>query len=448
MLMITVFRDLVQDWEDRHWLRRIRREVSPRYEVAAVAKKFKGRQPLLFDHVQGIGRPVVIGMGGDRTLMAESMGISSDDLIAHLMQAIVHPIATQRVAQAPVQETIVYPPFDVGHVVPGLIYHGRDSGPYYVAGVMVVKSPDGTKQYTSVRRMQILPGNRINVVITSPELFRQFRSFEEAGRPMEIAVMFGVVPAVILSSQLATHLFHVDKLSVAGGLLGQALPTVHCKTVDLDVLADAECVLEGVMLPGVRELEGPFGELGGYYSQRGLHPVAEIRAVTHRRDFMIHTVMPASYEERLPMVLNREVVLLQTVRQVVPNVTGVHITMGGVGRFHAVIAVAKENPGDGTEAALAAFASDKDLKHVVVVNDDIDIFDPEDVEWAIATRVQADQDLFIVPGAKGSPLEASHHLHQTTAKVGIDATYPLDQADLFQRTSVPGEANLNLSDYL
>ncbi|MHB1956920.1 MAG: UbiD family decarboxylase [Sulfobacillus sp.] len=446
--MTTVFRDLVRDWEDRHWLRRVRREVSPQYEVAAIAKKFKGRQPLLFDHVQGFERPVVIGMGGDRALMAHSMGITADDLIPHLMQAIVRPIATERVSVAPVQDTVVYPPFDIGQVMPGLTYHGRDSGPYYVAGVMVVKSPDGTKQFTSVRRMQILPGNRINVVITSPELYRQFRSFEDAGRPMEIAVIFGVVPAVILSSQLATHLFHVDKLAVAGGLLGQALPTVRCKTVDLDVLADAECVLEGVMLPGVRELEGPFGELGGYYSQRGLHPVAEIQAVTHRRDFMIHTVMPASYEERLPMVLNREVVLLQTVRQVVPNVTRVHITMGGVGRFHAVIAVAKESNADGTEAALAAFGSDKDLKHVVVVNDDIDIFDGEDVEWAIATRVQADQDVFIVPGAKGSPLEASHHLRNTTAKVGIDATYPIEQADLFQRTSVPGEANLNVSDYL
>ena len=446
--MITVFRDLVHDWEDRRWLRRIHREVSPRFEVAAVAKKFKGRQPLLFDQVQGIDRSVVIGMGGERELMAQSMGITADGLIAHLMQAIVHPIPTQRVSEAPVQEKVVYPPLDIGRVVPGLTYHGRDSGPYYVAGVMVVKNSDGTKQYTSIRRMQILPGNRINVVITSPVLFRQFRSFEEAGRPMEIAVMFGVVPAVILSSQLSTHLFHVDKLAVAGGLLGQALPTVHCKTVDLDVLADAECVLEGVMLPGVRELEGPFGELGGYYSQRGLHPVAEIHGVTYRRDFMIHTVMPASYEERLPMVLNREVVLLQTVRQVVPNVTRVHITMGGVGRFHAIIAVGKENPGDGVEAALAAFASDKDLKHVVVVNDDIDIFDPEDVEWAIATRVQADQDVFIVPGAKGSPLEASHHLYQTTAKVGIDATYPLEHADLFERTSVPGEASLRLSDYL
>ncbi len=446
--MTTAFRDLVEDWENQHWLKRVTREVSPRYEVAAIANKLKGRQPLLFDHVQGIEQSVVIGMGGDRGLMARSLGVAAEDLIPQLMQAIVRPIAPHRVQSAAVQERIIYPPFDVGRAVPGLTYHERDSGPYYVAGVMVVKSPDGTKQYTSVRRMQILPGNRINVVITSPELYRQFQRYEQAGRPMEIAVMFGVVPAVILSSQIATHLFHVDKLSVAGGLLGEPLRIVRCKTVDLDVLADAECVLEGVMLPGVRELEGPFGELGGYYSQRGLHPVAEIRAITHRPDFIIHTVMPASYEERLPMVINREMVLLQTVRQVVPNVASVHVTMGGVGRFHAVISIAQESNADGKEAALAAFASDKDLKHVVVVNDDIDIFDPEDVEWAIATRVQADHDVFIVPGAKGSPLEASHHLRSTTAKVGIDATYPLDQAGLFARTAVPGEKNLNLADYL
>ncbi len=446
--MISGFRELVYEWEERHWMRRIRRDVSPKYEVAAIAKQFKGRQPLLFDHIRGFDRPLVIGMGGDRSLVAASMGIKADELIPHLMQAIVRPIPTERTMRAPVHDVTIYPPFEVGQIVPGLTYHKEDSGPYYVAGVMVVKSPRGDKQFTSVRRMQILPGNRINVVITSPELGRQVQTFEERGQPMEFAVMFGVVPAVILSSQVASHLFHVDKLGVAGGLVGRPLPTVVCKTVDLEVLAEAECILEGVMLPGVRELEGPFGELGGYYSQRGLFPVAEIRAITHRKDFIIHTVMPASYEERLPMALNREVVLLQTVRQVVPNVVAVHLTMGGIGRFHAVIQVAKQSDGDGKEAALAAFASDKDLKHVVVVDDDVNIFDAEDVEWAIATRVQADQDVFIVPGAKGSPLEASHHLRNTTAKVGIDATYPMEKASSFRRTSVPGEDALDMSLYL
>lgn len=121
--------------------------------------------------------------------------------------------------------------------------------------------------------------------------------------------------------------------------------------------------------------------------------------------------------------------------------------MGGVARFHAVIQIEKVTEGDGKQAALAAFASDKDLKHVIVVDEDVDIFNPEDVEWALAVRVQADQDIFIVPGAKGSPLEASHNLRGVTAKMGVDATVPLDKKEAFKRTSVPF-GPIDLKDYL
>jgi UbiD family decarboxylase len=146
------------------------------------------------------------------------------------------------------------------------------------------------------------------------------------------------------------------------------------------------------------------------------------------------------------MALVREVTLFTTVKQVVPNVKDVHITLGGIGRYHAIIQIDKKSEGDGKQAALAAFASDKDLKHVVVVNDDVNIYDHEDVEFAIATRVQADQDIFIVPGAKGSPLESSHNLRGVTAKMGIDATYPLKHKEHFKRTSIP--IKVDLKDYI
>ncbi|RCO08209.1 UbiD family decarboxylase, partial [Bacilli bacterium] len=135
------------------------------------------------------------------------------------------------------------------------------------------------------------------------------------------------------------------------------------------------------------ELEGPFGELAGYYGTRTPQPDVEFSAVTYRDNAISQTIFPSSYEERLPMALVREATLLSTVRQVVPNINDVHIPMGGVARYHAVIQIEKKHDGDGKHAALAAYASDKDLKHVVVVNDDVDIFDSDDVEWAIATRV-------------------------------------------------------------
>ncbi|MNV51924.1 3-octaprenyl-4-hydroxybenzoate carboxy-lyase [compost metagenome] len=252
----------------------------------------------------------------------------------------------------------------------------------------------------------------------------------------------------MLASQISTHLYHCDKLDVAGALLGTSLDVVQCQTVDLEVLAEAEVVLEGKILPHVREPEGPFGELGGYYGDCTQQPVIEFTAITHRNEPIWQTIYPSSHEEHLPMALAREATLLSTVRQVVPEVLNVHLTVGGIGRYHAVISIRKRSEGDGKQALLAAFASDKDLKHVVVVDEDVNLFDPQDVEWAIATRVQADLDVFIVPGAKGSPLEPSHQLRGVSAKMGIDATYPIAAKESYRRTSIPVAPDFNIQDYL
>lgn len=442
----TTMRKLLDDWESRGILLRVKKEVDPRYELGAVVKKFNGKQPFLFEKVKGYSSSMVAGLGGDRDLVADSMGIEPSQFIPKIIDAIVNPIPTRLVATGPVQDNVVLGEFDLEDLFPIPVFHAEDSGGYYVSGILVVKDSSGKKRYTSIRRMQYLGGNKTNILITSPELYEQYTQFEKRGESMEVAVMFGVVPAVVLGSQISTHLYHADKLDVAGALLGSSLDVVQCKTVDIEVLAEAEIVLEGKMLPNVREQEGPFGELAGYYGEVSPQPVIEFSAVTYRDNAISQTIFPSSYEERLPMALVREAVLFNTVRQVVPNIKDAHITIGGVGRLHAVIQIEKISEGDAKQAALAAFASDKDLKHVIVVNDDVNIFDPEDVEWAMATRVQADIDIFIVPGAKGSPLESSHNLQGVSAKMGIDATYPLNEAHMFRRTSIPLEVNLD--DYL
>lgn len=439
-------RELINDWDRRGILWRIKKEVDPKYEMGAVIRKMNGKQPMYFEKVWGYRSPMVAGLGGDRKYVADSMGITVEELMPKIIDSIVHPIPTREVVTGPVHDNVVMGPFHLDELFPIPTYHADDSGPYYVSGILVVKDLSGRKRYTSIRRMQFLGENRTNILITSPELYEQYLQYERRGEPMEVAVMFGVVPAVVLSSQLSTHLYHTDKLDVAGAMLGKSLDVVKCKTVDLEVLAEAEIVFEGRMLPHAREMEGPFGELAGYYGERSPQPIVEFSAVTYRDSPICQTIFPSSCEERLPMALVREATLFSTVRQVVPNVKAVHVTMGGVARFHAVIQIEKRSEGDGKQAALAAFASDKDLKHVVVVNEDVDIFNPEDVEWAIATRVQADEDVFIVPGAKGSPLEASHQLRGVSAKMGIDATYPLHAKEKFRRTSVP--LTIDLDDYI
>mgnify|MGYP001241802411 FL=1 len=447
-MIATNIRDLIQDWEERGILLRIKKEVDPKYELGAVIHSRKGRQPFLFEKVWGYDAPMVAGLGGDRDLMADSLGIRTSDLTDKIMQSIVNPIPTREVATGPVHDNVVMEPTELDDIFAIPTYNEKDGGQYIVCGVLVVKDPEGgPNRYTSIRRLWHMGGNRAAVVITSQELFNQFLQFEKEDRPLEVAVMLGVVPAIILSSQIPTHLYHVDKLNVAGALLGRTLETVKCKTVDVDVLAEAEIVLEGKILPNVRVDEGPFGEVGGYYGEILPQPVIEFTAVTYRNGFINQALFPGNNEEKLPTSLIKEATLFSTVRQSVPNVKAVHITMGGTGRLHGIIQIDKQSEGDGKQAALAAFASDRDLKHVVVVNDDVDIFDLEDVEWAIATRCQADRDVFIVPGAKGTPLEASHNLRGVSAKMGIDATYPLNAAQKFERPAIPFTIK-DLRDYL
>lgn len=443
----TTLRGLLKDWEEREILKRVRKEVDPLFELGAVINACEGKQPFLFEKVKGYHSPMVAGLGGTRELIADSIGVSEKELFPKLIDCIVNPIPTTKKGSGPVHDNVVLGPFDLDDFFPIPTFHAEDSGGYYVSGILVVKDISGRKRYTSIRRMQFLEENKTSILITSPELNEQFAYYEKRGEPMEVAVMFGVVPAIILSSQISTHLYHADKLDMAGALLGESLDVVQCMTVDLEVLADAEIVMEGKMLPHVREPEGPFGELAGYYGEQSQQPIVEFSAITFRNDAIAQTIFPSSYEEKVPMGLVREVYIFNSVRQVVPNIKAVHVTMGGVARYHAVIQIEKRSEGDAKQAALAAFAGDKDLKHVVVVNEDVDIFDPEDVEWAIATRVQADVDVFIVPGAKGSPLEASHNLRGVTAKVGIDATYPLHAAHMFRRTSIPFK-KIDLNEYL
>ncbi|MEW9671959.1 UbiD family decarboxylase [Ammoniphilus sp. 3BR4] len=443
----TTLRQLIDYWDTKGVMMRIRKEVDPLFELPGVISKKDG-QPFYFEKVKGYDMPMVAGFGSDRALMADSMGIAEEELIPKMIDSIVNPLPTVTWATGPVQENVITTDIQLDRIFPICTYNELDSGAFIVAGVLVVKDLSGKKRYTSIRRMQFLGGNRCGILITSPELKEQYLRFEQAGEPMELAIMMGVVPAVVLSSQISTHLYHADKLNVASAMLGESLPVVQCKTVDLEVLAEAEIVMEGRMLPHVREAEGPFGELAGYYGVQSPQPVVEISAVTFRNEAICQTILPASFEEKLPMGLVREVSLLSSVRQVVPNVKDVHITMGGVARYHGVIRIEKRSEGDGKQAALAAFASDKDLKHVVVVDDDVNIFDPSDVEWAIATRVQADLDIFIVPGAKGSPLEPSHNLRGVTAKMGIDATVPLAEKEHFKRKRIPGADLIRLEDYL
>lgn len=429
-------------------LQQIKKQVSCDFELGALLCKTQGAKPMLFENIKDYSMPAIGGICGDRDQIGMFLGVDKKDLLPTILKAMSNPIPTTMCQNAPCQEKVITKGIDLQKLMPITKFHEKDSGYFITAGVVVVKDPDSGRVYTSIRRLQFQGGNKLSVLIESPGLMDMYKDKEKEGQPLEIAILLGVHPVITLTSQLNTQLYGLDKLEVAGALMGEPIEMVKCKTIDLEVPSQTEIVLEGKILPHKRLPEGPFGELAGYYGPESNQPYAEITAVTHRDSPLYQVIFPSSNEHKLPNAIMRELTLFLHVRHIVPSVTRVHVPVSTGGRFHAIIAIDKKFEGEGKTAIMAALAANKDYKHVVVVDDDVDIFNSEDVEWAIATRVQADLDVVIIPPSRGCGLEPSNNIRGVSGKLGIDATYPLSHKEFFERTKIPGFDKIRVEDYI
>jgi 2,5-furandicarboxylate decarboxylase 1 len=278
-------------------------------------------------------------------------------------------------------------------------------------------------------------------------LWQFYQAAESKNQALDIAIAIGIEPEVLLASQ-ATVSLGFNEFEIAGALKGKPLEVVKAETSKLLVPARAEIVVEGRILPFVKESEGPFGEYMSLYGPEGKRQVVEITAVTHRNTPVYHTIVPATMEHLLLGAIPREAVLFQMVNHVTSRVTAVHLTPGGSCRYHAVVALQKSREGEAKNIIFAALASHENLKNVVVVDDDIDIFNTQDVEWAICTRLQPKTGIFIIPGAAGAEPVASSRARALSTKIGIDATIPLDEdREYYAKIRIPGADNISLKDY-
>ncbi len=421
-------------------------EVDPKFELGAVLKYFKNERPILFNRVKGSQIPVVGGLFGNRDIYYKMLNTTTADRLFHFMKAIANPQPTRLLKDGPIKENIITRNIDIRRLLPIPTFHSEDSSSFITAGVVVIKDPKTGNSYTSVRRLQVNSGAELSVLVASPFATQQYLDFESSNRPMAVAVILGYDYHFLLASQISSYTYGVDKYQVDSALRGEALALVKCHTVDLEVPAYAEIVLEGIMPPNKRKAEGPFGELMGYYGGVGQHPIMEVKCILHRSNPIFQTAFPCR-EEHLSNGLIREMELYHSVGNLV-KVKDVNVTVSGGCRFHAAVAIEKQNEGDGKSAILGALASSKDLKHVVVVDEDVDIYSHDDLEWALATRVQASRDMVIIPGALGSGLEPSHAIAGVTDKLGIDATKPLGKgAEKFERAKIPGYEEVNIEKY-
>jgi len=407
---------------------RVRKPISSRYEISALLTHLERRKrfPLLiFENVDGGKAPVVINVQGSRKLMGHALGCLPEDLAPRFLERQVRPIPPIEVPEGPVHEVA-----ETGDEVdltklPMLTHYAVNAAPYLTASIIAARDPDTGVQNTAYIRMMLAGKRELRVFMAiGRHTWTLHNKMERRGQPLPIAVIIGVHPAFSLGSQAFTPADE-DEYAVIGGVMGEPLRLVDAKTVPLKVPADAELIIEGLMLPHVRREEGPFGEFTGHAVERDQRQVVEVTAITHRRGFYFQDVHAGYTEHRLMGAVPREAALLRAVCQAVPTVKAVCMPVSGNCRFHAYISIAKRTPAQAKNAICAAIASDMLLKHVIVVDEDIDVFDEEAVLWAVANRFQASHGLVVIAGAQGSELDPSAGPFGVNDKMGLDATKPL-----------------------
>jgi len=413
----------------------VKEEVSTRFEVSFVMKSFDSQGPiLLFEKVKDYDTKIVANVCGTRKRICEALGVGQDGLYRRLTEAwrsrrkprIVADDGAKKIADIDLSE------------VPVLTHFERDAGPYVTSGVVHAKSVDGDIENVSVHRLQVLDNKHLAIRLVPRHLFKLWQMAKEAGKDLDVSISIGVDPAVMLASASPVP-FGVNEFEVANALMDNGLRLLECEHVDACAPADAELILEGRISATKEVMEGPFVDITGTYDVQRKQPVVEVAGITHREDYAYQALLPSGAEHRLLMGLPHEVLIWDAVSRVVPKVYAVNLSVGGSGWLHAIISIEKQLDGDGKNALLAAFAAHPSLKHAVVVDSDIDVFNVSDVEWAIATRFQASEDLVIISNVRGSTLDSSADQETgLTTKMGVDATRPFTKPkEKFDRATIP-----------
>jgi 2,5-furandicarboxylate decarboxylase 1 len=418
--------------------------LALRHEVAAVAARLDGTSAVLAPRPDGHPVPIVSGLLGRRSWMAEALGCSAEDLLPRVRAATTTSGEVVETRAAPCQEVVhTGEAVDLTALLPIPTHNEHDHGPYVTAGLLITRHPDSGEQNVAIHRLQVSGRNRFGVLLLPRHTLAFADAAEARGADLDVAVVIGVDPLTLLASQAIVPLGR-DELGIAAALHGAPLPVVRCRGNDVRVPAEAEIVLEGRLRAGVREPEGPFGEFPQYYGPRADRHVLEVDTVTHRRDPIFHTIVGGGGEHLLLGGIPREASFLAQLQALFPGVRDLHLSRGGTCRYHLAVQLEKTAEGQARNVVLGALALHYDVKHVTVVDTDVDVHDPAEVEWAVATRFQADRDLVVVPGAQGSKLDPSTD-DGVGAKMGLDATVPLAADPMtFTRIGVPGAREVDL----
>ncbi len=414
--------------------------ISKVHEIAAVLKQFEPH-PVLFENVREAGFRVIGNFFCNKAQFADYFGIGAAQIIPTLTQAISSPLPPP--TSLPREVGGVAPCQEVVHLEPDLdklpipLHFAGDGGNYITAGVVIAKHPEHGQNMDFHRCMQFSP-TEMAVRVVKGRHFSQF--LDELGQ-VDVTVCIGNSPDILAAAATSVAL-GVDELSIAAALakVGGETPfrLTRAITVDLVIPAEAEFVIEGTIYRDRKHAEGPFVDLTETQDVIRQEPVMEVKAITHRKDALWQALLPGSLEHKLLMGMPREPTIFKAVNEVV-RCLDVNVNPGGCSWLHAVVQIDKQYDDDGKKAIAAAFAGHRSCKHVFVVDADINIYDPLQVEWAMATRFQGDRDMVVLDKEPGSSLDPSAETGtKMTTKIGFDLTAPIGETRKhFEKVAYP-----------
>ncbi|HIE34320.1 MAG TPA: UbiD family decarboxylase [Candidatus Altiarchaeales archaeon] len=406
-------RKFVNKIDNKNCLKRVSKEVDPYLEVARTLRENEG-SVVLFERVKNSDYRIIGGICSSRDNFSLAIGCKREGLLQKIIDAVDSPRDVEIVKRGSCQEVVER---DVNlYKIPILTYTSEDMGSYITSGVFIANDTEFGYNM-SFHRASPISKDRLVARICQRDLYRYM---ERSKKDLSVSICIGLDPSVLLAAAISIDI-KTNELEIANSL--SPLKLVRCKTNDLLVPADSEIVLEG-RITREKHIEGPFLDITRTYDTAREEPVIEIDCITHRRNPIYQALLPASREHELLMGMPREPVIYRKVNEIC-KCRDVILTHGGCSWLHGIVKIDKKNAGDGKKAINAAFEAHPSMKHVIIVDDDIDIHKLEEVEWSIATRFQAGRDL-VMKRERGSSLDPSADDDRMTYKIGLDATIPWD----------------------
>lgn len=441
----------IQFLESTGKLVRIKSEVDPKFELAGIAKKYEGAKCILFERVKGSQYPVFIGLLWNRDIVGDLFGVPKEEVPFVIARSIGPWKKNKEQYPSPIMEKgpaneVIETEVDL-YKLPVPIHALKDGGPYFDSSVVMVKNPENGIPNISIHRLMITQKDRLTFLIDpGRHLGAYLEIMEKRNEPLQVTINNGVGLAPWIVSALPGQ--GDGKYGIASQMIGQPIRLMKAQTVDVPAFADAQFVIEAEILPNVREEEGPFAEVTGYYAQSDKRWVMKVKAITHRKNPIFHTLL-SGQEVWNAVGLTAEAKIFATVKDKVPQLRRVYLTPGGCGFYGAVVQVEKDGADVGRRAIEETFAAFTPLQRVVAVDTDVNLYDPIDVNWAITTRFDPATNMIILKDQPGHILNPMVRINPdgkggTVTKMGIDATAPYPRTEKFERVKF---IDVDLSKY-